>query len=199
MNSYSVDLVRRLRAAAAIGLLLAAGMSLPARAGIETIKRMCIEEKGLRECSVSRPSFKPPAGWTVDREVGANRGIEVFLPAGKSFGNAPVLIFGEARPNPGKTPLAEWVASSDRKWTAMQRDAKVVDLPGVDLGSAKREVIVHRYENPTMKNQPIEIIAYFADEDASGNAFVVRLTLSGLRAKAIEETRGVFDSVLRSY
>ena len=81
----------------------------------------------------------------------------------------------------------------------MQRDAKVVDLPGVDLGSAKREVIVHRYENPTMKNQPIEIIAYFADEDASGNAFVVRLTLSGLRAKAIEETRGVFDSVLRSY
>ena len=199
MNMRSLKIAHRLGSTAAIALLLSAGTSAPAQAGIETIKRMCIEEKGLRECSVSRPSFKPPEGWTVDREVGANRGIEVYLPAGKRFGDAPVLIFGEARPNPGRTPLAEWVANSDRKWIAMQRDAKVVDLPSDGLGAGKREVLVHRYENPAMKNQPIEVIAYFAEDDAAGNSFVIRLTLSGLRAKAIEEARGVFDSVLHSY
>ena len=34
-----------------------------------------------------------------------------------------------------------------------------------------------------------EVIAYFAEDDAAGNSFVIRLTLSGLRAKAIEEAR----------
>ena len=199
MNSRSFDIAYRLRGVAAAGFLLTAGMFVPAQAGIETIKRVCPEDKGIRECSVSRASFKPPEGWTVDRETGASRGIEVYLPAGKKFGDAPALIFGEARPNQGKTPLAEWVANSDRKWVSMQRDAKVVELPSGDLGGGKREVIVHRYENPTMKNQPLEIIAYFADEDAAGNSFVIRLTLSGLRAKAIDDARGAFDSVLRSY
>lgn len=189
----------RLGGATAFAFLIAAGIALPASAGVETIKRVCMQDGGLRDCSVSRPSFKPPSGWTVDSKTGASQGIDIYLPAGEKFGDAPALIYGEARPNPGKTPLAQWVAESDAKWVAMQPNARVVDLPAGDLGGGKRDVIVHRYENPTMKNQPIEIIGYFAENDAARNAFVIRLTLSGLRANAIEDARGAFDTVLRSY
>lgn len=108
------------------------------------------------------------------------------------------MIYGEARYNPEKTPLPQWVENSDKHWVEAGSSARIESLPAGDLGAGKREVILHRYINRD-KNQPVEVIGYFADTDKDGNSFVVRLTLSGLSAKAVESERPTFDAMIKSY
>jgi hypothetical protein len=189
----------RTLAAAIVAAQLCIAPIAPASATIEKIMLDCRLKGEMQLCPVFRPSFKAPEGWSVDKKTGAQRGIEIFLPDGATFGEAPALIFGEARYNGEKLPLAEWIANSDKKWIGAQPGSKVIALPAGDLGAGKREVILHRYENPKLKHQPIELIAYFAEDDADGNSFVVRLTLSGLAERDVAAARPVFESVLKSY
>jgi hypothetical protein len=185
--------------AASVAFLAMAGLAGPADAKIETSLNHCKGENGVMQlCPVYRPSFAPPKGWSTDKESAAAQGVSIFVPPGKTFRNAPALIYGEARPNPEKIPLAQWIANSDGRWLQSLKGSKIEELPAGDLGAGKREVIVHRYVNPS-KNQPVEIIGYFAENDADGNAYVVRLTLSGLSAKAVEAARPLFDETLKAY
>lgn len=200
MSPPAFKFLARSRRFAAGLVCIAALVAGPARAEIAKIMRDC-GAKGdmVRLCPFFRPSFKPPPGWIVDEKSGFDKGIDIFLPPGKTFGNAPVLIFGEARPNSGKTPLATWVRVSDERWAKVSNELKVTELPSLDLGAGKREVIVHRYENPALRDQPYEIIGYFAEDDSDGNSFVIRLTLSGFKADELEKARGVFDDLLKNY
>jgi hypothetical protein len=184
---------------AAAALLALTGFTSAAQAKIEKIVRMCPSETGVvRLCPIFRASFAPPKGWSVDTKSAAAQGIHIFLPPGKTFRNAPAMIYGEARYNVDKLPLAQWVSNSDKGWLEAGDGAKVEELPAGDLGAGKREVIVHRYNNP-IRDQPIEIIGYFAETDDDGNPFVVRLSLNGLSAKAVEDARPIFEEVLKSY
>lgn len=185
--------------AAYVAFFALAGLAGPADAKIEKSLNHCKGENGMTQlCPVYRPSFAPPEGWSTDKESAAARGVGIFVPPGKTFRDAPALIYGEARPNPAKIPLAQWVANSDDRWRQNLEGSKIEELPAGDLGVGKREVIVHRYINPS-KNQPVEIIGYFAENDADGNAYVVRLTLSGLGAKAVEGARPLFEKTLKAY
>lgn len=176
------------------------GSAAPAKAEIEKIMRVCEGENGgVKLCPIFRPSFKGPEGWSVDSKTEAKQGIIVFVPPGKTFGNAPALIVSDARYNSEKLPLGEWISNSDRRWIAAKHGSKIVELPNGDLGAGKREVVVRRYENPSLKGQPIELVGYFADTDKEGNSYVVRLTLTGLQNAEVEATRPLFDAMLKNY
>lgn len=184
---------------AALVALFLIGLAFPAQAKIDKIMNRCEGPNGtMILCPTYHASFAQPKGWTTDKKSGASQGVEIFLPHGKTFRNAPAMIYGEARYNPQKTPLAQWIENSDRSWTENAKGMAVETLPAGDLGAGKREVIIHRYINPD-KNQPVEIIGYFAETDADGNPFVVRLTLSGLSAEAVEAARPIFDATLKNY
>jgi len=200
LRPFEEDKMQRLSFSAPFLAFLAVWtMTLPAEAKVEKIMNLCAGQNGAtRLCPVYRPSFAPPKGWWTDKESGASQGVDIFVPDGATFRSAPALIYGDARYNPEKTPLAQWVENSDKHWVETGEGDRIEALSAEDLGAGKREVIIHRYHNRD-KNQPVELIGYFVDTDNDGNSFVVRLTLSGLSAEKVEKERPVFNQLIKGY
>lgn len=155
------------------------GAMLPARAEVYKIIHVCDRQGGL--CPEFRPRVTAPDGWVRDDAASLKYGASMFVPNGKSFGEAEAIIYAEGRYNEGRTKLVQWVAASDRDWaTTSGRNAKIAKLPSVNP-----KVIVNRYDDPSLKDQPVEVIAHYADRDKDGNSYVVRLAVSGRNEAAV--------------
>jgi len=151
----------------------------PARAEVDKIIHVC--DRQDRMCPEFRPRVNAPDGWTKDEAASLKYGATMFVPDGKTFGSAEVIIYAEGRYNKDRIKLVQWVANSDRQWAATSgKNAKIVTLPSVNP-----KVIVNRYDNPSLKDQPIEVIAHYADLDTDGNSYVVRLAVSGRDEAAV--------------
>jgi hypothetical protein len=162
----------------------------PARAEVDKILRVCNGQKGL--CPEFRPRVKAPDGWARDEAASLKYGASMFVPNGEKFGNAEAIIYAEGRYNKDRTELVQWVAASDRDWaTSSGRDARISALPSVNP-----KVIINRYDNPSLKDQPIEVIAHYADLDKDGNSYVVRLAVSGLNEKAVLAAMPLLDKMI---
>jgi hypothetical protein len=162
----------------------------PARAEVDKILRVCEGQKGL--CPEFRPRVKAPDGWTRDEAASLKYGASMFVPKGKGFGNAEAIIYAEGRYNKDRTELVQWVATSDGDWaTTSGTNAKITTLPSVNP-----KVIINRYDNPSLKDQPIEVIAHYADLDKDGNSYVVRLAVSGLNQTAVLAAVPLLDKMI---
>ncbi len=73
----------------------------------------------------------------------------------------------------------------------IRQDAKITTLPSVNP-----KVIINRYDNPSLKDQPIEVIAHYADLDKDGNSYVVRLAVSGLNQTAVLAAVPLLDKMI---
>ncbi|HLG81405.1 MAG TPA: hypothetical protein VKY22_10330 [Bradyrhizobium sp.] len=166
------------------------GAMFQARAEVDKILHACGRQEGL--CPEFRPRVKAPDGWTRDEAASLKYGVSMFVPNGKKFGKAEAIIYAEGRYNKDRTELAEWVAASDRDWAATSgQNAKITKLP-----SADPKVIVNRYDNPSLRDQPIEVIAHYADLDKDGNSYVVRLAVSGLSEAAVLAAVPLLDKMI---
>jgi hypothetical protein len=151
----------------------------PARAEVDKIMHVC--DRPQRLCPEFRPRVKAPDGWVRDEAASLKYGASMFVPNGKKFGKAEVIMYAEGRYNKDRTELIQWVAASDRDWaTSSGKNAKITTLPSVNP-----KVIINRYDNPSLKDEPIEVIAHYADLDKDGNSYVVRLAVSGLNETAV--------------
>lgn len=166
------------------------GAMFPARAEVDKILHACDRQEGL--CPEFRPRVKAPDGWTRDEAASLKYGASMFVPNGKSFGKAEAIIYADGRYNKDRTELAQWVAASDQDWaTTSGKNAKITTLP-----SANPKVIINRYDNPSLKDQPIEVIAHYADLDKDGNSYVVRLAVSGLNEAAVLAAVPLLDKMI---
>lgn len=182
-----------------IALLLGfAALTTPARAEIAKITKICTADGKTQLCPVFLPTFKTPEGWYLDRNKALEMNVALLVPKGKSFGTAPAVIYSDARPLNAGTNLKQWVANSDEKWKA-ENGAIISEMTAGDLGAGKHEIVMHRYENKNLKQQALEVIAYFMDKDAEGNNYVVRLVVSGVDEKSVGAARSTFDAMLKSY
>ncbi|MBR1168672.1 hypothetical protein [Bradyrhizobium liaoningense] len=151
----------------------------PARAEVDKIIHVCDRQERL--CPEFRPRVKVPDGWRRDEAASLKYGASMFVPNGKTFGKAEVIIYAEGRYNKEQTELVQWVATSDKDWaTTSGKNAKIATLPSVNP-----KVIINRYDNPSLKDQPVEVIAHYADLDQDGNSYVVRLAVSGRNETAV--------------
>lgn len=166
------------------------GAMFPARAEVDKILHVCDRQQRL--CPEFRPRVKAPDGWAKDEAASLKYGASIFVPNGKGFGNAEAIIYAEGRYNKDRTELVQWVAASDRDWaTTAGKNAKITALP-----SAKPKVIINRYDNPSLKDQPIEVIAHYADLDKDGNSYVVRLAVSGRSEAAVLAALPLLDKMI---
>ena len=162
----------------------------PARAEVAKIMHVCDRQERL--CPEFRPRVKAPDGWTRDEVASLKYGASMFVPNGKQFGEAEVIMYAEGRYNKDRTALIQWVASSDRDWaTSSGNNAKITTLPSVNP-----KVIINRYDNPSLKDQPIEVIAHYADRDKDGNSYIVRLAVSGLNETAVLAAVPLLDKMI---
>lgn len=166
------------------------GAMFQARAEVDKIIHACDRQEGL--CPEFRPRVKAPDGWARDEAASLKYGVSMFVPNGKSFGKAEAIIYAEGRYNKARMELVQWVASSDRDWaTTSGKNAKITTLPAVNP-----KVIINRYDNPSLKDQPIEVIAHYADLDKDGNSYVVRLAVSGLNETAVMAAVPLLDKMI---
>ena len=168
----------------------ACGAMFPARAEVDKIMHVCDQQE--RVCPEFRPRVKAPDGWTRDEATSLKYGASMFVPNGKTFGEAELIIYAEGRYNKGQTKLVRWVATSDADWaTTSGKNAKISKLPSVNP-----KVVINRYDNPSLKDQPIEVIAHYADLDKDGNSYVVRLAVSGLNETAVLAAVPLLDKMI---
>ena len=154
------------------------GAMFPARAEVDKIIHACDRQERL--CPEFRPRVKAPDGWARDEAASLKYGASMFVPNGKKFGKAEAIIYAEGRYNKDRTELVQWVAASDRDWTTTSgENAKITTLPST---------------NP--KDQPIEVIAHYADLDKDGNSYVVRLAVSGLNETAVLAAVPLLDKMI---
>lgn len=171
-------------------LTVALATMVPARAEVDKIIHACGRQE--RWCPEFRPRVTAPDGWTRDEAASLKYGASMFVPNGKSFGKAEAIIYAEGRYNRDRIELVQWVASSDREWAATSgKDARITTLPSVNPN-----VIINRYDNPSLKDQPIEVIAHYADLDKDGNSYVVRLAVSGLNEAAVLAAVPLLDKMI---
>lgn len=162
----------------------------PARAEVDKILNVC--ERQDRMCPEFRPRVAAPDGWVKDEAASRKYGASMFVPRGKNFGNAEAIIYAGGRYNKDRIELAQWVAYSDREWAKTSgKAAKVTTLP-----SANPKVIINRYDNPSLKDQPVEVIVHYADLDKDGNAYVVRLAVSGKTEKSVLSAVPLLDGMI---
>ena len=155
------------------------GAVFPARAEVDKIIHVCHRQERL--CPEFRPRVMAPDGWARDEAASLKYGASMFVPNGNNFGKAEAIIYAEGRYNKDRTELVQWVAASDRDWaTTSGKDAKIATFPSVNP-----KVIIKRYDSPSLKDQPIEVIAHYADFDQDGNSYIVRLAASGRNEAAV--------------
>jgi hypothetical protein len=170
-------------------VIVSYGAMFPARAEVDKILHVCGQQ---RLCPEFRPRVNAPDGWARDEAASLKYGASMFVPHGKNFGNAEAIIYGEGRYNRDRTELVQWVASSDRDWAATSgKNAKITSLPSASPG-----VIIIRYDNPSLKDQPVEVIAHYVDADKDGNSYVVRLAVSGKNARAVLAAVPLLDKMV---
>ena len=166
------------------------GTMFPVRAEVDKIIHVCDGQERL--CPEFRPRVKAPDGWTRDETASLKYGASMFVPNGKTFGKAEAIMYAEGRYNKDRTELAQWVATSDSDWaTTSGKSAKITTLPSVNS-----KVIVNRYDNPSLKDQPVEVIAHYADLDKDGNSYVVRIAVSGRTEAAVLAARPLLDKMI---
>ncbi len=171
-------------------VIVSYGTMLPTRAEVDKILHVCDRQQRL--CPEFRPRVKVPDGWARDEAASLKYGASMFVPSGRTFDNAEAIIYAQGRYNKDRTELAQWVAVSDRAWvTTSGKDAKITTLP-----SANPKVIMNRYDNPSLKDQPIEVIAHYADRDKDGNSYVVRLAVSGRSEAAVLAALPLLDKMI---
>jgi hypothetical protein len=181
------------------GLFLCISVISTAQAEIKKRAKLCDGGDISKICPFFLPSFKVPEGWVRDESRGNQLGVDLFVPAGKNFGNAPALIYADARPLSKDTTLEQWVNGSDEKWKTAGTGAAVSSLASSEFDIGKSDLLFRRYENKALKNQPSELIAYFVEQDENKQSYVVRLVVSGLSEKAVAEARNTFALMLKSY
>jgi hypothetical protein len=169
---------------------ISCGTMFPAKAEVDKILHVCDRQE--RMCPEFRPRVNAPDGWAKDEAASLKYGASMFVPNGKTFGNAEAIIYAEGRYNKDRTELVQWVASSDREWAATSgKNAKITSLPSASPG-----VIIHRYDTPSLKDQPFEVIAHYVDVDQDGNSYVVRLAASGKNEKALLAAVPLLDKMI---
>ncbi|MCA1431130.1 MULTISPECIES: hypothetical protein [Bradyrhizobium] len=166
------------------------GAMFPARAEVDKIIHVCDRQERL--CPEFRPRVKAPDGWTRDEAASLKYGASMFVPKGKTFGKAEAIIYAEGRYNEDRTELVQWIATSDSDWaTTSGKNAKITTLPSVNP-----KVVINRYDNPSLKDQPVEVIAHYADLDKDGNSYVVRLAVSGRTEAAVLAAVPLLDKMI---
>jgi hypothetical protein len=176
------------------------GMAHPAAAEIEKFMNPC--DGGV--CAFVRASTTVPEGWAEHAEATRELRVQMLLPKGQDFDEAPAKIYTLVRYNAGrKLQVADIVKDTYADWRSRAKAAKLAATPEklADIARAdgKPAFVSHRFEAPRLKEQGFERTSITTDTDKDGNSFFVIVVLSANSRDAFVKAEGAYNSILKSY
>ncbi len=141
----------------------------------------------------------PPKGWTVDEQATKKYGVQMLVPAGKVFGNAPVLIYVKVSYRQPDIDMPTFIKNSQDGWREQVPDTTITKMPEVTRANGKPPFQPYQYENPSVPTQPFEYVAFGEDGDKDGNTFNLMITITGGDRKAIEKAAASYNEFLRAH
>ncbi len=160
-------------------------VSAASSAEIEKNSRM--GEKGMNLYWWPKLSTAP--GWVQDKESSYANSMNILVPKGLTFSNAPTVIYGRASFRPGKT-LAKFIAD-DRAEALKEISEKSADAGPVLIANGQK---VKSVEFTPTKKGNWERVAYLSEGE-----YICIFTLSSRTQKDYMAKLPVFLSVLKKY
>ncbi len=182
-----------------IGMALAAALFMggaPAQAEVQKFMNSC----DGKLCPYYQLVLTPPEGWVVDQDATKKNKVQIMVPKGKTFGNAPALIYVQVFYHRDKQQsLANFAEVSNSRWRANVTDAKVTELPAVARANGKPGFLRFAFENPSKKQQAYELGAFGIDTDKDGNEFVLDVVMTGADKAALDHAEKDYIAFLKAH
>lgn len=188
--------MRRLQAvgtAFGFALLACAGA---ARAEVNKLVIDC----GGKLCPYYQINLTPPDGWVLDARATWHNKVQMMVPKGTDFATAPALIYVQVfyHRDKGQT-LAEFARTSNERWRAQFKDAKITELPSVPRVNGKPGFLRFAFANPSKAQQAYELGAFGFDTDRDGNEFVLDVLMTGADKAALDRAKKDYVAFLQAH
>ena len=149
------------------------------------------------------PSFElvltPPKDWVEDKAASRDNGVQVMVPRGKTFGNAPAVMYVKVSSRPDSQSVEDFVRVSQERWRGSVRDTKIERIADVGRANGQPTFVSYRYENPSRPQQRFEAVSFAIDKDNDGNSFFVMVALTGREKKAIDRAMAPYNAFLKQH
>ncbi len=141
----------------------------------------------------------PPKDWVEEKEASKETGVQILVPRGRHFGNAPALMYVKISHRQDKQSLEDFVGNSQKRWREQVSDTKIDKLTDVQRASRQPAFASYRYENPSRPQQRFEAVSFGIDKDHDGNEFFVMVALTGRDKKAIDQGMTPYNAFLKTH
>jgi hypothetical protein len=141
----------------------------------------------------------PPKDWIEEKEASKENGVQIMVPRGRHFGNAPALMYVKVSNRQDKQSLEDFVGNSQKRWREQVSDTKIEKLADVQRASGQPAFVSYRYENPSRPQQRFEAVSFGIDKDNDGNEFFVMVALTGRDKKAIDQGMTPYNAFLKTH
>jgi hypothetical protein len=171
--------IRLIKTTLAIALFVVAGA---ARADVEKFMSNC----DGKLCPYFQLALTPPDGWVVEQEATNKNRVQILVPKGKNFGNAPALIYVQVFFHRDKQQsLVNFAEVSNDRWRANVKGAKISALPEVKRANGKPGFL--------------RFGAFGTDGDKDGNEFILDVVMTGLNKAAVDAAEKDYVAFLKAH
>lgn len=179
-----------------LGLAALAVIALATAARAE-VKKALIDCGGQKLCPSYTLDMTPPDGWVLDEAASAERHAQILVPKGKTFENAPAIIYVQVFYLRDKTQTpADFAKNSNARWLASSPSSTISPEGEVTRANGKPAFLGFAYDNPDEPAQGHELGAFAPDSDTDGNAFMLDVVVTGESA-AVKLAKGAYVAWLK--
>lgn len=180
-----------------IAIALAAAFSAgSAQAEVQKFMNTC----DGKLCPYYQLVLTPPDGWVIDQVATKKNKVQIMVPKGKNYANAPAVIYVQVFYHRDKQQTLENFAEvSNGHWRESVRDAKITALPAVARANGKPGFLRFAFENPSKRQQAYEVGAFGIDGDTDGNEFVLDVVMTGGDKAALDHAEKDYIAFLKAH
>jgi hypothetical protein len=171
--------------------------ALSASAGAEVEKFIPIGDGQLRP--YFRLKFTPPEGWMQDPKATQENGMPIYVPKGKTFSDAPALMYIRVSYNGDKRSMEKFIEVAHERWRNSVKDTKIEKLADEKRANGKADFQIYHFVNPSRSQQAYEVMVYGEDMDKDGNSYYLMIALTAAAQKAIDSAEADYRVGLRAH
>jgi len=146
-----------------------------------------------------RLKFAPPNGWAQDAKATKEYKLPMYVPKGKTFGNADALMYIRVSYNSDKRTLDKFIEVAHERWNAAVKDSKITKLASEKRTNGTPDFQIYHFVNPNNPQQAYEMMAYGEDVDKDGNSYFLMIALTGAKQKALDAAEPDYRAGLRAH
>ena len=144
--------------------------------------------------------FTPPKGWVEEKAATKKNRFAMYVPQGKTFGNAPAVIYIRVSYNHQTAQsLENFIDVAHQRWMKEVPDSKVEKIASQSRADGRPEFQIYHFDNPSNPQQAFELMAYGEDKDSDGNSFFLMIGLTAANQKTIDGAETSYREALKAH